>query len=52
LNAGLDIINALCQFYNVAAPICLDNAESALNIIQTAGQQIRLFVSDCELQLV
>ena len=52
LNAGLDIINALCQFYNVAAPICLDNTESALNIIQTAGQQIRLFVSDCELQLV
>jgi hypothetical protein len=52
LNAGLDIINALCKFYNVAAPICLDNTESALNIIQTAGQQIRLFVSDCELQLV
>jgi len=52
LNAGLDIINALCKFYNVAAPICLDNSESCINIMQTAGQQVRLQVTDTDLQLV
>jgi hypothetical protein len=30
----------------------LDNTESALNILQTSGQQIRLFVFDSELNLV
>lgn len=49
LNAGLDIINTLCKHYNVSAPIVLDNAESTINIIPTIGQQIRLFVSDCDL---
>ena len=52
LNAGLDIVNALCNFYSVSAPIILDNAESTLNILQTAGQQLRLQVFDSELNLV
>lgn len=52
LNAGLDVINALCKHYNVSAPIVLDNAESTINIIETVGQQIRLFVEDTEFQLV
>jgi DNA repair exonuclease SbcCD ATPase subunit len=52
LNAGLDVINALCQFYKVSAPITIDNAESNLNIIETEGQQIRLTVFDGELQLL
>lgn len=52
LNAGLDIINALCKFYKVSAPITVDNAESNLNILQTTGQQIRLTVYDSELNLV
>ena len=52
LNAGLDIINTLCKHYNVSAPIVLDNAESTINIIQTIGQQIRLFVEDTDLQLI
>jgi hypothetical protein len=52
LNAGLDIINALCKHYNVSAPIVLDNAESTINIIKTIGQQIRLEVADTELQVV
>ena len=51
LNAGLDIINALCKHYNVSAPIVLDNAESTINIIPTIGQQIRLQVADTDLQI-
>jgi len=51
LNAGLDIINTLSKYYQVSAPICLDNAESTINIIETLGQQIRFVVSDCDLQL-
>lgn len=50
LNAGLDICEALCKYYNVAAPILIDNAESNLNIFKTTGQQIRLQVADTELQ--
>ena len=50
LNGGLDVINTLCQAFDIAAPICIDNAESTINIIETAGQQIRLFVDDCELK--
>lgn len=52
LNAGLDIINALCKHYNVSAPIVLDNAESTINILQTIGQQIRLQVADTDLQII
>ena len=52
LNAGLDIINALCKHYNVSAPIVLDNTESTINIIQTIGQQIRLFVEDTDLHII
>ncbi len=51
LNAGLDIINALCRYYAVSAPIVLDNSESTLNIIDTIGQQIRLQVADTDLAL-
>lgn len=51
LNAGLDICETLCKFYNVAAPIVIDNSESNLNIYSTTGQQIRLQVFDSELNL-
>lgn len=39
-NAGLDIINALCKFYKVIAPILLDNRESVSEIIETNSQVI------------
>ena len=52
LNAGLDIVNALCKFYNVSAPIVLDNSESTINILETVGQQIRLQVYDSDLTLI
>ena len=52
LNAGLDIIRTLCKFYNVTAPIVIDNSESNLAILETESQQIRLHVFDSELNLV
>lgn len=45
INAGLDIINALCRFYNVSAPIFIDSRESVNNLIPTDSQIINLVVS-------
>lgn len=45
VNAGLDIINALCRFYGVCAPIFIDGRESVNNLIQTESQIINLVVS-------
>ena len=45
VNAGLDIINALCKFYNVCAPIFIDGRESVNNLIETESQIINLVVS-------
>lgn len=45
VNAGLDIINALCRFYNVCAPIFIDGRESVNRLIQTESQIINLVVS-------
>lgn len=45
INAGIDIINTLCNFYNVSAPIIIDNAESVNELIYTKSQIIRLIVS-------
>lgn len=45
INAGLDIINALCRHYNTYAPIFLDNAESVNQFIETNGQVIMMRVT-------
>lgn len=45
INAGVDIINTLCEFYKVSAPIFLDNRESVSEIIPTDSQIINLIVS-------
>lgn len=45
INAGLDIINALVNYYNFSAPIFIDNAESVNELIETESQVIRLVVS-------
>lgn len=45
INAGLDIINAICDFDGVYAPIVIDNAESVNELLPTKSQQIRLVVS-------
>jgi len=45
LNIGLDIINMLCEFYQVSAPIIIDNRESVTDIIECKSQIINLVVS-------
>lgn len=45
INAGLDIINTLCQHYRVVAPIFIDNRESVVELIPTDSQLINLIVS-------
>lgn len=44
-NAGLDIIRTLCQYYQVSAPVFIDNKESVTNIIASESQLIYLEVS-------
>lgn len=48
IQAGLDICNAISKYYDVSAPVVIDNAESINedNFSQPQGQQIRLFVSN------
>jgi DNA repair exonuclease SbcCD ATPase subunit len=45
LNAGIKIINRLCEFYQVSAPIFADQAESTLEFEHTDSQLIKLTVS-------
>lgn len=45
VNAGLDIINAICRYKGVSAPIFIDNSESVNKIIPTVSQVINLVVS-------
>jgi DNA repair exonuclease SbcCD ATPase subunit len=45
INAGIDIISTLCNYYQVSAPIFIDGAESIHDIIGTESQLIRLVVS-------
>ena len=48
INAGLDIINAICRVYDMCAPIFIDNRESITSIISTDAQVISLIVdADC-----
>ncbi|WP_179022023.1 AAA family ATPase [Winogradskyella forsetii] len=45
INAGIDIINTLCQHYQVNAPVFIDNRESVVELIPTESQIINLIVS-------
>lgn len=51
LNAGIEIIGALCENYGIELPIFVDNAESVTHIIPTKGQIIRLVVSESDKEL-
>lgn len=53
INVGMDIISTLIDFYGVAVPIFVDNAESVtdLNTINNKTQIIRLVVSKPDTQL-
>jgi predicted nucleic acid-binding Zn-ribbon protein len=45
INAGIDIINTLSEFYDCTAPIFVDNSEAVNQIIPTRSQLIRLIVT-------
>lgn len=51
INAGLDIINTLCEFYQVTAPIFIDNRESIIEVIDIESQLINLIVSERDSKL-
>ena len=46
MNAGLDIINALCKHYDVTTPIFIDGRESVIKLIDIPNQIISLVVSE------
>lgn len=48
-NAGLDIINTICAYNEVTAPIFIDNAEGVNKLHPTTAQVIRLVVTDGDL---
>jgi len=48
INIGLDIINTLSEHFQFDAPIWIDNAEAVTQLLQTKGQQIRLYVSEAD----
>jgi DNA repair exonuclease SbcCD ATPase subunit len=45
VNAGLDIINAICRAKGISAPIYIDNAESVNELIPTISQRVLLCVT-------
>jgi DNA repair protein SbcC/Rad50 len=45
INAGLDIINTLCEYHKVSVPVIIDNRESVTQIIPTQSQVVNLIVS-------
>lgn len=51
INAGLDIINVLCKYYDITAPIFIDNRESCTEIIESDSQIISLIVSPSDKSL-
>lgn len=53
IQAGLDVIYALQQFYQIKAPIFIDNRESVTSIPENGTQIINMFVSkeDKELRI-
>lgn len=46
INAGLELIDTLAEYYGVELPVFVDNAESVTKLTQTQTQVIRLVVSE------
>ncbi len=52
INAGLDIINTLCLFHEISAPIFVDNAEGVNQLFPVGSQLVKLIVTtDKDLQI-
>lgn len=48
INAGLDVINAICEYKQMYSPIFIDNCEAVNEPLQTNSQQIRLYVTNAD----
>jgi DNA repair exonuclease SbcCD ATPase subunit len=46
INAGIDIINTLSEYFGLIAPIFIDNSECVNKIADTKGQLIKLVVTE------
>lgn len=46
INAGVDVINVLCDHFSVRAPIFIDNRESTVKLLNTTSQVINLYVRE------
>lgn len=46
INAGLELIDTLAEYYGVELPVFIDNAESVTSLTHTETQVIRLVVSE------
>jgi DNA repair exonuclease SbcCD ATPase subunit len=51
INAGLDIVNAICEHNGVYAPVFIDNAEGVNEFITTKSQLIELRVTTGDLTI-
>lgn len=45
INAGLDIIQAICKHEGITAPVFIDNAEAVNTLMSIPSQMVRLIVS-------
>lgn len=52
INIGLDIIKTFCRHYNAFLPIFIDNAESVNELTNTESQQIRMYVSEKDYEVL
>lgn len=48
INAGIEIVNVLGEYFGVRLPVFCDNAESVTALKPSAGQAIRLIVSETD----
>lgn len=51
INSGIDIINTLCNHYNIIAPVFIDNRESVTQLIDSESQIVNLIVSSADMKL-
>lgn len=48
INAGIEIVNVLGEYFGVRLPVFCDNAESVTAFTPSDGQAVRLIVSEAD----
>lgn len=48
INAGIEIVNVLGEYFGVRLPVFCDNAESVTALTPSDGQAVRLIVSEAD----